>query len=330
MAWVFAHSVVSRVRVSEVTLKVGIGDVKVALDPDSRQQLWRFFIEMTSRIATRDLAPGDGLLEEALTSLYSLFERARIDLSASPPRATAPAGTMPPHVYVLDILNEDLRPCLARWHVRLEAWKRTGLSEFEWPLRDICRNDLELTGQRILERAWQLGEALDIPDLVRLLPARPAVVPTIAAAEELAAVETAAGEVRDADSLKVAWRIYVEVVTRVAIQELPAGKGLLGEAIASLYALAGEIRSELKPIPPGRSGGNPESIEGLALALLNEGLRPFLSEWHPRYETFKALGKPEAEWDQAEACRAALAAARQRCLPTIRALGQKLRAPPLA
>jgi hypothetical protein len=69
VAWVFAHSVVSRVRVSEVTLKVGIGDVKVALDPDSRQQLWRFFIEMTSRIATRDLAPGDGLLEEALTSL---------------------------------------------------------------------------------------------------------------------------------------------------------------------------------------------------------------------------------------------------------------------
>jgi hypothetical protein len=129
--------------------------------------------------------------------------------------------------------------------------------------------------------------------------------------------------------LKAGWLIYVEAATRIATQELPAAAGLLGEAIASLYALFGEVRTALKAMPPARSGASANSIKGLALRLLNEGLRPFLAEWHPRYEVFKRLQQPEAEWDQAEACRAALAATRQRCLEMVRALGQQLRAPPL-
>src|SRR5262249_23233409 len=141
--------------------------------------------------------------------------------------------------------------------------------------------------------------------------------------------EAAAGAPRDAESLKVGWVIYIETATRIATQELPSGVGLLGEAISSLYALFGEIRTALKAIPPARSVGAHDSIEGLALSLLNEGLRPFLAEWHPRYEAFRALGRPEDEWDQADACRSALAATRQRCLPIARALGKQLRAPPL-
>lgn len=331
LTWVFARSTVGRVRVSEATLKVGFADMKIALDPDSRQQLWRFFIEMTSRIATRELAASEGLLEEAVSSLYTLFDRARTDLSARAPRYAAPAGTVPPQVYVLNILNEDLRPCLARWHVRIDAWKRTGLPESEWPLvlRQACRADLESTRRRIVERAWQLGEGLGIPDLQQLLPPRPPAGAAIAAEQQLAAAETAAGEPRDADSLKAAWHIWVEAATRIATQELPADVGLIGEAIASVYALTGEIRTELKAMAPGRSREDPESFEGLALTLFNGNLRPFLAEWHPRYEAFKALGRPEAEWDEASACRTALAATRQACLPIIRAMGRKLRAPPL-
>lgn len=302
LIWVFARTTITRARISKITLRLGGADVDVTLDPDSRQQLWRFFIEMTSRVATRALPPGEGLLEEALTSLYLLFDRARVDLSAQPPRETVPTGTAPPHVYVLDILNEDLRPCLARWHVRLEAWNRTSLPESEWPLRDACRTDLERTRERVVERAWQLGTALEIPNLARLLPVRPPATPTILTPDELATAERAAGTPSDAESLKAGWQIYVEAATRIATQELPAGAGRLGEAIASLYALFGEIRAAMKAMPPARSRGCRDSIEGLALILLNEGLRPFLAEWHPLYEAFKVSGRPEADWDQAEAC----------------------------
>jgi hypothetical protein len=133
VAWVSVRSTITRARISDVTLKLGVSDVKVAFDPDGLQQLWRFFMEMCSSVASRPLSPGEGFLEEALKSMYSLFERARVDLSTRPPRGTAPGGAIPAHAYVLGILNEDLRPCLTRWHVRLDAWKRTGLPEAEWP-----------------------------------------------------------------------------------------------------------------------------------------------------------------------------------------------------
>ena len=114
VAWVLARSTITRARISDVTLKLGVSDVKVAFDPDGLQQLWRFFIEMTSSVASRPLPRGEGSLEEALKSMYSLFERARVDLSTRPPRGTAPGGALPAHAYVLGILNEDLRPCLTR------------------------------------------------------------------------------------------------------------------------------------------------------------------------------------------------------------------------
>jgi hypothetical protein len=313
-------------------LKLGVSDVKVAFDPDGLQQLWRFFIEITSSVAARPLPTGEGSLEQALKSIYSLFERARADLSAKPPRGTAPAGVVPAHAYVLGILNEDLRPFLTRWHPRLDAWNRNGLPESTWPLRNICRSDLEITRQRTVERAWQLGAALGIPNLDQLLPSRlsrPEDIPAMATSEALAHEEAAASAPRDAESLKAGWLIYIETTTRIATQDLPLGTGLLGEAIASLYVLFGEIRAALKTIPPARSVGAHDSIEGLAFRLLNEGLRPFLAEWHPRYEAFRALGRPEAEWDQADACRSALAATRQRCLPIARTLGEQLHAPPL-
>ena len=249
LAWRHARGILLRARVSKATLKLGGSGVDVTLDSDGTEELWRFFIQMSSRIATRPLAHGDGLIEEALTSLYTLFDRARADLSARPPRGAPLPGTVPPHIYVLDILNEDLRPCTARWHGRLEAWKRTGRQESEWPLAQACRGDIEVACQRAVERAWQLGGSLGIAELDRLLPQRPAAVPDFMAATELQKLEADAGQPESHDALKAGWRIYVEAMTRIATQELPAGAGLLGEAIASLHTLTGKIRDELASLP---------------------------------------------------------------------------------
>jgi hypothetical protein len=142
-------------------------------------------------------------------------------------------------------------------------------------LHDICRSDLEITRQRTVERAWQFGAVLGIPNLDQLLPPRlpqSEGIPAIATPGALAHAEAAAGALRDAESLKAGWLIYIATATRIATQELPSGVGLLGEAIASLYALFGEVRTALKAIPPARLVGAHDSIEGLAFSLLNEGL----------------------------------------------------------
>jgi len=67
----------------------------------------------------------------------------------------------------------------------------------------------------------------------------------------------------------------------------------------------------------------------LGFELLTKGIQPFLSEWRPRYRRFSASERPEAKWRRADECRAALAASRARCLPTIGAIGRQIGAPPL-
>jgi hypothetical protein len=143
-----------------------------------------------------------------------------------------------------------------------------------------------------------LTDALGIPDRECLRPPRlpvaapvPSIMPAAALAEAESAAAGGAGAA-DPKSLEAGWHIYVELATRIATQDLAAGTGLIAEAIASLYALSGEIRKELKSVPPLGSGGRADSIEGLGLRILNEGLRPFLAKWHPRYERFKGSSRP--------------------------------------
>jgi hypothetical protein len=258
-----------------------------------------------------------------------LSDRAQAELVASPPRAGVSPGTEPPQIFVLEILQHDLQPFLARWRPRLARWCAAGGPEADWPLRDSCRSDLARTRERLVERAWQLGMALRISGLDRLLPGRPAVVPVLTAAQGLAAAEAAAARPPEAEVLKGGWQIYVEAVTRIPAPDLPSGPGVLGEAIAAFDALADAIRTGLKAMSPPVPDGGSANIQALALCLLNDGVQPFLTEWRPRYRRLVASERPESKWGRAEACRAALAAAIARCLPIIRTLGQKVGAPTL-
>ncbi len=77
-----------------------------------------------------------------------------------------------------------------------------------------------------------------------------------------------------------AWQIYVELVTRISVQELAEDEGLSREALSSLYSLFGTTRDVLKAAGP-RAGLTRPSVGWLAIEVLNLGLRPFLSKWHP-------------------------------------------------
>ncbi len=78
-----------------------------------------------------------------------------------------------------------------------------------------------------------------------------------------------------------AWSLYVELVTRVAVEPLPGDSGLLRESLSSLHELFGSTREVLKRAGPD-VGSSTDSVGGIAIAVLNLGLRPCLTKWHSR------------------------------------------------
>lgn len=120
----------------------------------------------------------------------------------------------------------------------------------------------------------------------------------------------------DPTERRAAWSLYVELVTRIAVQPLEVDEGLLREALTSLYNIFGITREVLKQAGPD-VGASRESVGGIAIAVLNNGLRPFLAKWHPLLQTWEAQRPPhlspkehEGNWseegnlrDQLEALR---------------------------
>lgn len=90
----------------------------------------------------------------------------------------------------------------------------------------------------------------------------------------------------DPTERRAAWALYVELVTRIAVQPLEPDQGSLREALNSLYSLFGSTRQILRESGPD-VGASHDSVGGIAIAVLNNGLRPFLSKWHPSLEEWE-------------------------------------------
>jgi len=81
-----------------------------------------------------------------------------------------------------------------------------------------------------------------------------------------------------------AWEIYVELVTRVTVQELREDEGLLREALSSFYSLFQTTRDILKKYGPSIASMGKKSdttLGHVAVGVLNQVLRPVLAKWHP-------------------------------------------------
>jgi hypothetical protein len=114
----------------------------------------------------------------------------------------------------------------------------------------------------------------------------------------------------DPTERRAAWSLYVELVTRVAIQPLESDAGLASETLSSLHSLFASTRGILQEAGPG-VGGSRESVGGIAIAVLNRGLRPFLTKWHPllqAWEMKRSSGEHEMDWPKAPEMRAELEA----------------------
>ena len=115
---------------------------------------------------------------------------------------------------------------------------------------------------------------------------------------------------------KAAWEIYVELVTRIATVELTPGEGLLREALSSLYQIFTETRQILRrygPVVAKPRGRGNLTLGAISVTLLNTGLRPVLTKWHPLLMAYEATRKPEvsppdleAGWEYNQELRAIL------------------------
>ncbi len=99
---------------------------------------------------------------------------------------------------------------------------------------------------------------------------------------------------------RAAWSLYIELVTRIAVQPLEVDEGLLREALTSLHSLFATTRQILKEAGPD-VGVSRASVGGIAIIVLVDGLRPFLSKWHPllqAWESQRPVGLSPKEHEQ--------------------------------
>lgn len=110
------------------------------------------------------------------------------------------------------------------------------------------------------------------------------------------------------EARQVAWKLYVETVTRVSTQPLTDEEGFIREALTSLYGLFATTRDTLKESRPSVPVSGGQTVEHLAVTMLNHELRPFLSKWHPRLRAFEQAhpDSQESAWPDNAACRSEL------------------------
>ncbi|GAA3925231.1 hypothetical protein Aau02nite_20540 [Amorphoplanes auranticolor] len=126
------------------------------------------------------------------------------------------------------------------------------------------------------------------------------------------------------ESQHVAWKLFVELITRISTQPFSDGGGRLRSALTSLHGLLAFTRTVLKENPPSRQTGSEPTVEQLAITMLNSELRPFLTYWHRALSDWHDLhpGQPETEWPLHEQCRTELGTMQARLREYVLSFGE--------
>jgi hypothetical protein len=156
---------ISRLKATEVNVNIpfGIGSLKLNVDSATEKAAWLLYVELKTRIATQALDSNDGLLREALTSLYKIFEISRQILKDAGPDIGMEDDSV--GGIVMNVLNKGLRPFTAKWHPELEKWeserpenKSKKAHEEEWTRKDEMRQQLNDLRTDLIKYAEELGK----------------------------------------------------------------------------------------------------------------------------------------------------------------------------
>ncbi|ROR43392.1 hypothetical protein EDD39_1544 [Kitasatospora cineracea] len=169
----------------DVKLKLYVLEISGTWEPNDaeRKAAWELYVELVTRIAVVPLNPQDGLLREALGSLYSLFATTREVLRRHGPEVAEPKKDGQYNFGYLSVamLNFGIRPLLAYWHPVLEDWETqrpTDRSrhdhELAWPRVEELRTSLNNTRHVLAAYADLLASACGVPSLLAAVPGPPA------------------------------------------------------------------------------------------------------------------------------------------------------------
>lgn len=161
----------------EIGLPWGLGKIGGRWSPDKaeREAAWEMYVELITRVTVEELDPEEGILREALSSLYSLFGTTRGILRAHGPAVATPRGgaDLSFGAIAVAILNQVLRPLLAKWHPLLsdhESRRPEGVSQAEherdWkPQNAQLRSDLAAVRETLTEYANLLATVAGVPPI---------------------------------------------------------------------------------------------------------------------------------------------------------------------
>ncbi len=161
----------------KVALKLPLIEIEGIWEPNENEQqaAWEMYVELITRIAVAELKPGEGLLREALSSLYSLFETTRNVLRKYGPGIAVPrdAEGLSFGYLAVAILNTVLRPLLSQWHPLLLDYennreKTVSILEHEqnWAKAADLRQVLNDTRRILISYAGLLAQVAGVPSLI--------------------------------------------------------------------------------------------------------------------------------------------------------------------
>ncbi|MFF1472869.1 hypothetical protein OG981_30090 [Streptomyces mirabilis] len=165
----------------EVRLKLPMLEIAGSWEPNDaeRRAAWELYVELITRVSVVPLREDEGLLREALTSLYSLFGTTREILRRHGPQIAEPKrnGQYNFGYLAVAMLNYGVRPLLATWHPALEDWESRRPAdrsrrdhERAWPEAAQLRTALNDTRCILAAYADLLATACGVPNLLGAFP----------------------------------------------------------------------------------------------------------------------------------------------------------------
>jgi len=162
------------------SIKVGI-DLKIfkaegiwTPTEKEREAAWELYVELVTRISVVELKDKEGILREALNSLYSIFSITREILRKYGPDVAIPRGE---NEYsfgklAIMILNYQLRPLLTKWHPLLQEYEakrnpEVSIKEHEdkWERNAEMHSELNETRKVLIQYSNLLAKVANIEPL---------------------------------------------------------------------------------------------------------------------------------------------------------------------
>lgn len=171
IAAIVEHGYRRSAQLAEVTITVPqLSELRFVVTKDTKKVAWKLFVETVTRVSTQPLSDGTGILREAMTSLYGLFQVVRDTLKDTLP-SSVQGGAPTVEQLAITMLNLELRPFLSRWHPALRQWERAhpDLDESAWPENAACRRELAVVQERVREYALGYAKLAGVDDAAALI-----------------------------------------------------------------------------------------------------------------------------------------------------------------